>query len=271
MAKAAGTSVYSGLGSGSNEYEIALVATWRAALASAKRHDEIPFSKEDLVRHGDEIRKRGITSRAVAVKNVPDIIYTYRARADLPAEILAHGNYAIVGRGKGRYAFYKIDRPNRVAPPAERKTVLVSDVIPSWARGFMTDDEQGMLTAIASNGLVARHLSLKRAFRLQSHLRCSVANYGQVEIDELYVGEDASTKHVVVAVEAKDRSDHDLLNISQLFGCAQALFERYPGNQLKLLGVKPVGDGAVAMCEFRVGKNPNEVREAGEWVEYRIK
>lgn len=271
MAKPDRNSMYRGLGGGSNAYETALIATWRAALAASSQKDEVPFSKEDLVNHGDELRRLGITPRDAAVKNVPDIIYTYRARADLPAEILAHGNYAIVGRGKGRYAFYKIPRPNRVTPPAKRTTVPVSDVIPKWARNFMTDDEQGMLTAIASNGLVARHLRLKRAFRLQSHLRCSVVDYGQVEIDELYVGEDDSTNHVVVAVEAKDRSDHDLLNIAQLYGCAQALLERYPDHQLKLLGVKPVGDSSVVMCEFLVGRNPKDIREAGEWVEYQLK
>jgi hypothetical protein len=271
MAKLGGNSIYRGLGGEGNAYEIALIATWRAALAASKHRDEIPFSKEDLVKHGDELRRLGITPRGAAVKNVPDIIYTYRARSDLPAEILAHGDYAIVGRGKGRYAFYKIQRPNRVSPPAQRMTVPVPDVIPKWARSFMTDDEQGMLTAIASNGLVARHLRLKRAFRLQSHLRCSVADYGQVEIDELYVGEDDAAKHVVVAVEAKDRSAHDLLNIAQLYGCAQALLERYPDHQLKLLGVKPVGDSAVVMCEFRVGRSPRDIREAGEWIEYQLK
>lgn len=271
MAKSVNKSVYHGLGVHASEYEMAIVATWRDALASSKCEDEVPFTKEDLVRHGDEIRKLGISARSLAVKNVPDIIYTYRARSDLPTEILAWGNYAIVGRGKGRYAFYRIGRPNRVSTPTTRKTVMVSDVIPVWARRFMNDDEQGMLTAIASNGLVARHLQLKRAFRLQSHLRCSVTNHGQVEIDELYVGEDAAAKHVVVAVEAKDRSDHDLLNISQLYGCAQALFERYPGHQLKLLGAKPVGSGAVAMCEFCVGRSPDQIREVGEWIEYQLR
>ncbi len=270
MARPVSPSIYHGFGANSSEYEIALIATWRAALASSKSQDDVPFSKEDLVAHGDEIRKRGLTPRAVAVKNVPDIIYTFRARADLPSEILAYGDYAIVGRGKGRYAFYRIGRPNRVSPPATRNTVLVSDVIPAWARRFMSDDEQGMLTVIASNGLVAQHLGLKRAFRLQSHLRCSVANYGQVEIDELYVGENDAGNHVVVAVEAKDRSDHDRLNISQLYGCAQALLERYPGLQLKLLGVKPVGAGAVAMCEFSVGRTPDDIIEVGEWIEYRL-
>jgi hypothetical protein len=262
--------VYLGLGSITNEYEIALIATWRAARAAAKSVDNIPFSKEDLVRHGDEIRKRGITDRALAVKNIPDIIYTFRARADLPAEILSVGHYAIIGRGKGLYSFARITRPNRIVLPAKRKSVQVKNAVPEWARQFMTEDEQGMLTAMANNDLVARHLNLKRAFRLQSHLRCGVDGYGQVEVDELYVGEDGAGRHVVVAVEAKDRSDHDLLNISQLFGSGRALKHLFPKHDVRLLGAKPVGVNAIALCQFRVAEKPKEVSEIGDWVDYQL-
>jgi hypothetical protein len=270
VAKTSDDHVYRGLGSISNEYEIALIATWRAARSAAPSADDVPFSKEDLVRHGDEIRKRGITERALAVKNIPDIIYTYRARAELPDEILKIGHYAIIGRGKGLYSFARINRPNRILLPRKRKLVRVKNAVPEWARQFMTEDEQGMLTAMANNDLVARHLQLKRAFRLQSHLRCGVDGYGQVEIDELYVGEDSDGRHVVVAVEAKDRSDHDLLNISQLYGSGRALRHLFPEHDVRLLGAKPVGSQAISLCQFRVSQKPMDVAEIGDWVDYQL-
>lgn len=270
MARASNDHVYRGLGSISSEYEIALIATWRAARAAARSSDDVPFSKEDLVRHGDEIRRRGITERSLAVKNIPDIIYTYRARAELPAEILAFGNYAIVGRGKGLYSFARIARHNRIVLPKGRKLVRVKNAIPEWARPFMTDDEQGMLTAMANNDLVARHLQLKRAFRLQSHLRCAVGGYGQVEIDEIHVGEDGAGRHVVIAIEAKDRSDHDLLNIAQLYGSGRALRHLFPEHDVRLLGAKPVGDRAISLCQFRISEEPIDVAEIGEWVDYQL-
>lgn len=85
----------------------------------------------------------------------------------------------------------------------------VTNQVPSWVTRYMSDDEQGMLTAVAVNELVRAYLGLSQSFRLQSHLRCSVSGYGQVEVDELYIGQAADGSHVGIAVEAKDRSPQD--------------------------------------------------------------
>ena len=162
--------LYDGFEELANEYSMAFIATWREALGKSGSADDIPFSKEDIVRHGDYLRQNKISSRALAVKNIPDIIYTYRARADLPAEILATGHFAIVGRGKGKYSFVRLPGPNRIIIPTKMKTEVVATAIPAWARPYMTNDEQGMLTSMATNNLVAKYLNLKVAFRLQSHL-----------------------------------------------------------------------------------------------------
>lgn len=246
------------------------MATWREALANSQQGDLIPFTKEDIVRHGDALRRLGVTKEGLAVKNIPDIIYTYRAREDLPAEILQHGQFAIIGAGKGKYAFAKIPFPNRFMLPTSITIEKIPNQIPQWAQQYTTHDEQGMLAAIQNNDLVAKYLKLKSAFRLQSHLRMGVKNYGQVEVDELYVGEKADGSHVGIAVEAKDFSDNDRLNVSQLYGTAQALQQMFPLLDRHLLGAKPDRAGRFCVGEFYVARDPAQLTLKTDWRAYEL-
>jgi hypothetical protein len=253
-----------------NRYEMAMLATWREAAGASKSQEFIPFSKEQIVRHGEAFKLYSLGRGEFSVKNVPDIIYTYRAREDLPAEILANGHYAIIGEGKGEYGFARIPQPNRIIPPSEMAEVQVLNVVPAWVRPYMGNDEQGMLTKVATNELVAVHLGLKQAFRLQSHLRCGVPNYGQVEVDEFYAGETHEGEHVIVAVEAKDKSPNDLLNVSQLFGTSMALAYHFPHLKKRLLGVKPDTRDRICMCEFRVATKVVDLTPLGKWKAYKL-
>lgn len=253
-----------------NRYEAPIIATWREASKGAVAPERVPFTKEDIVRHGRALTKLGVDTEALDVKNVPDIIYTFRARSELPAEILKHGNYAIIGCGKGKYCFSSIPNPNRVRLPAVIKEETVSNRIPKWVQPYMGNDEQGMLTRISHNDLIQSYLGLKQAFRLQSHLRMGVPNYGQVEVDELYAGEDIDGEHIIIGVEAKDVSDNDLLNISQLFGTAQALRATFPTLKKRLVGVKPDSAGRVCICEFAVPTQVKELKAVGDWKAYKL-
>src|SRR5439155_12301074 len=126
--------LYKGLDRISNDYGAAFVATYREAKAQATDKSDIPFSKLSLVHHGNELVRYGISKRKIVVKNFPDALYTFRARADLPAEILADGHFAIVGRGKGHYAFVRIPFPNRIRFPPSMKAVRIQNQIPDWVR-----------------------------------------------------------------------------------------------------------------------------------------
>jgi hypothetical protein len=260
---------YRGL-TGLPDYGSALLATWRQAASEVGTFDYVPFTKENIVHHGHQLRRLGITQRLLDVKNIPDIIYTYRARADLPGEILEHGHFAIIGRGKGLYAFVKIPKANRIRIPGRMKERNCKNEIPAWVKPYMSKDEQGMLTTVCANNLVARHLGLKRAYRLQSHLRLGVEQYGQVEVDEVYLGESHKGIHVGIAVEAKDQKENDLLNVSQLFGTSQALRQLFPQIEHRLLGVKPDPQGAICICEFATPEQVSGLREAGEWLRYDL-
>lgn len=263
--------IYSGLSKSTyNRYELAILATWREASQNSLDMDDVPFSKEDIVKHSDNMRKHRITRASLAVKNIPDILYTFRARADLPKEILENGNYAIVGRGKGKYSFVRIPIENRFSFPSKTKVINLSDKTPRWAAAYMNDDEQGMLTRLNINELVSKHLSLKCSFRLQSHLRMGVSNYGQVEVDEIYVGEKQNGERIGIGVEAKDFSDDDRLNISQLFGTAKAINEFFPNVDSKLLGVKPGRNSSILIQEFTTADHPSKICPVGVPAQYKF-
>ncbi len=261
--------LYDGL-AGLNRYAMPLLATWRMAIARAPTLDDVPFTKDEVVTQADEILRLGLAT-GKDIKNVPDIVYTFRARADLPAEILANGHYAIVGRGKGRYAFVRIPRPNRFpAVPAQLRRERVISRVPAWAGEYLGFDEQCMLSSVNTNDLVALHLGLRSAIQLQPHRRTTVQGWGQVELDGWYVGEGRDATHVGIAIEAKDEATGDRLNVSQLFGGALALRQDFPQLQQRLIGAKPSGGGRIMMCEFSVPDDVRDLREVSEWVEYEL-
>src|SRR5207249_10033140 len=137
-----------------NDYGAAFVATYREAKAQASDASDIPFTKDRIVYHGTQLVQQGVSKRKTVVENFPDALYTFRARADLPAEILRDGNFAIVGRGKGHYAFVRIPFPNRLRLPSRMKAARVQNRVPAWVRPYMGNDEQGMLARIQANDLI---------------------------------------------------------------------------------------------------------------------
>lgn len=259
---------YRGL-DGLTRYEMAILATWREAITKSSSLDDVPFRKADIVEHGTELQRLGLSEEAV--KNAPDIVYTFRARSDLPAEILANGHYAIAGRGKGKYAFVRIPRPNRFPhmPPGVQHKQIIEN-LPSWIAEYLGDDEQCMLSSVNTNQLVRDHLKLRNAFQLQAHRRATVKGWGQVELDGWYVGEGDGAAHVGIAIEAKDAAEGDRLNVSQLFGAALALRQEFPKLQQRLIGARPMGDRRIMMCEFKVCDDIRELSEVSDWIEYEL-
>jgi hypothetical protein len=67
-------------------------------------------------------------------------------------------------------------------------------------------DEQALLAKIRYNRLIDTFLGVT-AYSLQNHLRTKISNYGQIEIDELYVGVDARGAQFIIPVQAKGGKD----------------------------------------------------------------
>lgn len=105
---------------------------------------------------------------------------------------------------------------------------------------------------------------------MQSHLRVGVADYGQVEVDELYVGRTAEG-NVGIAVEAKNAALEDCLNVSQLFGTAQAVKAQFPPQMPKrLIGAKPDTSGRICLAKFAVADHPAGITLARDWCAYEL-
>jgi hypothetical protein len=73
------------------------------------------------------------------------------------------------------------------------------------ARHALTD-EQALLAKVRYNRLIDVFLGIT-AYSLQNHLRTKIPNYGQIEIDELYVGIDSRGGQYIVPVQAKGGTD----------------------------------------------------------------
>lgn len=71
---------------------------------------------------------------------------------------------------------------------------------------YSLDDEQALLAKLRYNRLIDIFTGLT-CYSLQNHLRTTVANMGQVETDEIYIGVDKKGAHYVMPVQAKGGTD----------------------------------------------------------------
>lgn len=185
-------------------------------------------------------------------KNVGDLIYSFRYRNELPSSILDTSNegleWIIEGAGRARYRF-RLVKLNRIVPRDELLTIKVPDATPEIIGAYALGDEQALLAKVRYNRLVDVFLGIT-AFSLQNHLRTTVKDVGQIEIDEIYVGIDRHGRQFVVPVQAKGGSDkHGVVQTQQdVAFCGQAF---------KNLICRPVSaqfmsDQRIAMFELTV-------------------
>ncbi len=89
-------------------------------------------------------------------------------------------------------------------------------------------------------------------YSLQNHLRTAVANLGQVETDEIYVGVDKQGVHYVIPVQAKGGSDK--LSIVQIEQDLAVCASKFPALVCRPIGAQFMRDGTIALFEFE-GEN----------------
>ena len=179
-----------------NAYDRVLTAVfqkhWNEGLS------EVLFSKDDLI---DEAARIG-----VRIKNLADVLYTYRSRRALPIELKRHGNWVIASRGAGKYAFVIVSGESTVQIPRHLKVYPIPYAVPEIVANNVARDEQGLLTVVRYNRLLDVFTGLA-CFHLQSHVRTQIKGHGQVEVDDLYVGVDKDGQGFVLPVEAKDAGE----------------------------------------------------------------
>lgn len=135
-----------------------------------------------------------------AVKNVPDIKYTYDARRNLPAECEQFCSFTWLQNGKGRYKLQRTRRKNIIvlpddlpfdSPPIESEI----DQTPPFVASLLGNDEQAVFTRVRNCGLISKFLGIN-AWAIQGHHRTTV-NYGQIEVDEVQAGLDGEQRAIV--------------------------------------------------------------------------
>jgi hypothetical protein len=171
--------------------------------------DHYKKGAEDFEFDRDELIDAAKTLGFATVKNVGDVIYAFRYRQQLPAKILAtqpkDKYWLILGAGDARYRF-RLSTLAVVRPTLGLALRKIPDATPEIIAHYAFTDEQALLGKIRYNRLIDVFLGIT-AYSLQSHLRTRITNYGQIEIDELYVGIDARAAQYVVPVQAKGGKD----------------------------------------------------------------
>jgi hypothetical protein len=204
---------------------------------------EVPFSRDDIVE----------TARALDVKlpkNLGDVLYSFRFRTELPTSITSKAPtgkvWIIRPAGRGHYSFFA----TKVAvfgPRAGASVTKIPDSTPGLIEKYALNDEQALLARVRYNRLVDLFTGIT-CYSLQSHLRTTVEDLGQIETDEVYVGIDRFGVHYVLPVQAKGKGDrHNVVQVESDFAmCA----EKFPGLVAKPLGAQFMEGGAIAMFEF---------------------
>jgi hypothetical protein len=163
---------------------------------------EFSFERDELIQVCRELR-------IDVPKNLGDVIYTFRYRKNLPESILAtqpaDRGWLILGDGDARYRF-RLNKLTHIRPTNGLLVRKIPDATPEIIMRYALTDEQALLAKVRYNRLIDIFLGIT-ASSLQNHLRTRIPNYGQIEIDELYVGLDSRAAQYIVPVQAKGGTD----------------------------------------------------------------
>lgn len=221
--------------------------------------DEFEFERDEMteiLREWDE-----------SVKNLGDVPYSYRSgRRSLPNVITSIGDWVIEGRGKGRYAFRRLSRSPYIDIPTDLQVINILDATPDIVLKYSGRDEQGLLSKIRYNRLVDTFLGIT-AYHLQGHFRAYLADSGQVEIDDLYLGVDTDGNQYVVPIEAKTADEP--LGVIQIVSLNTFGRENFPDLILRSIAIKSWHDGSIFCIEFNNSLDTNKI-EVVEYKRYRL-
>lgn len=207
--------------------------------------DRFEFQRTELESGAEELKIK-------LPKNLGDVIYSFRYRTELPVSISATApdgmEWIIDAAGRAKYAF-KLVKINRIVPNPNLVTIKIPDATPEIIAAYAQGDEQALLAKVRYNRLVDIFLGLT-TYSLQNHLRTTVAEIGQIEIDEIYVGVDRQGRHFVVPIQAKGGSDQ--LSVVQTRQDIECCKEKFPSLICRALSAQFMSDDRIAMFELTV-------------------
>ncbi len=207
---------------------------------------KVSFDRDELSEACDDL---GIAR----IKNLGDVPYSYRFRKELPNNIKekcpVDSEWIITGTGIGSYEF-RLAAPGKIEPTNNRQRIKVPDSTPEIVKRYAPGtDEQALLTKVRYNRLVDLFSGLT-CYSIQNHLRTTIQNVGQIEIDEVYLGINKKGTHFVIPCQAK--SPGDRFGIVQVMQDIEFCKARYPNAICKPIALQFLSENDVAILELAV-------------------
>lgn len=204
----------------------------------------IPFTREELVATA---AKLGIP----VPKNPGDVLYSFRYRNPLPDNILKTQppkmEWVIEGSGRALYEF-RLVPINRIFPNESLVTIKIPDATPEIITSNSLSDEQALLARVRYNRLIDIFLGIT-TYSLQNHLRTTVKDLGQIEIDEVYVGIDRHGCQYIIPVQAKGGNDQlSTVQAKQDIACCAG---KFPHLVCRAISAQFMDKSRIAMFELR--------------------
>jgi hypothetical protein len=203
------------------------------------------FQREDIETSASEL---GIK----LPKNIGDVLYSFRYRAELPARIVATAGegetWIIRPAGRGVYRFVLV-ADVQIVPDRSLDQIKILDATPGLIARYALSDEQALLAKLRYNRLIDIFTRVT-CYSLQNHLRTSIPDIGQIETDELYIGVDKHGAHYVLPVQAKGGRDKlSVVQIEQDFALCAA---KFPALICRPIGAQFIAHNLIALFEFRI-------------------
>ncbi len=204
---------------------------------------EIEFERHELEHFAREL---GIPTP----KNLGDLVYSFKYRADLPESVRAAAGegqvWLIRPAGRSKYKFVLApDIP--LGPRQGLNPKKVPDSTPGLVAKYALSDEQALLAKLRYNRLIDLFTGVV-CYSLQNHLRTTVPAMGQVETDEIYVGVDKSGSHYVFPVQAKGGKDR--INVVQIEQDIAVCALKFPSLQCRPIGAQFMDNEVIGLLEY---------------------
>lgn len=216
---------------------------------------EVPFNRNHIISYA---KKLGLT----VPKNVGDVVYSFRYRAELPEKIEETApdgkKWLIVGTGSGSYEF-KLGNESNILPNEHMEEIPIPDNTPEVITLYQLSDEQSLLCKIRYNRLLDVFLGIV-TYSMQNHLRTQIKDYGQIEIDEIYVGVNKKGQHFIIPVEAKVGKDK--IGVVQLMQDIRYCEQNFPNLICIPIAVHKLQDDG--LCIFRLKIENDEAKIVDE-------
>lgn len=203
---------------------------------------EVPFDREEIA--------GAAHARGFELKNVGDLVYSFRYRMPLPPSVEETAGpdkvWVIRSCGSAKYCFMQ-ETPLHIQPNPALAETKVPDATPGVIAMYAQGDEQALLAKLRYNRLIDIFTGVA-CYSLQNHLRTQVPGIGQIETDEIYVGIDRRGAHFVFPVQAKGGKEQlGRLQMEQDIAMCRA---KFPALICRPIGAQFAGDDLIAMFEF---------------------